>query len=261
MARILLVHWHVAEAETRARHLRAAGHVVVCHTQMADADIRAIRANPPDAVVIDLARVPSHGSAMGVWLRQQKATRHVPLVFVEGDPEKTQRVKAMLPDAVFTPWSRVRSALRGALKSRPQQPVRPGIMAPYAGTPLPRKLGVKAGVKIALLGAPAGFEHTLGPLPEGAALRRDTRLRADVILLFVKSRAALERGFPRAARALAEGGRLWLVWPKQASGIATDVTQNVVRAFGLERGFVDYKISAIDATWSGLCFARRATRA
>ncbi len=257
MARVHLIHWQAAEAQERARLLRAAGHAVVCHTRMDGEGLRALRSDPPEVFIIDLSRAPSQGGAIAIWLRQQKATRHVPLVFIEGEPGKTQRVRAMLPDATFTPWARVRSALRGALKNRPEKPVRPNVMAPYAGTPLPRKLGLKAGVTIALLGAPVGFERTLGALPAGATLRRDGRGRAEIVLLFVTSRAALTRGFPRAARTLADGGRLWLVWPKQASGIATDVTQNVVRAFGLERGFVDYKISAIDPTWSGLCFARR----
>jgi len=78
-----------------------------------------------------------------------------------------------------------------------------------------------------------------------------------VILLFVKSHAELEKRFIPAVRAMAEGGRLWIVWPKKASGVAADLTQNDVRAFGLKAGLVDFKISAIDATWSGLCFTRR----
>jgi hypothetical protein len=130
-------------------------------------------------------------------------------------------------------------------------------MDSYAGTPLPRKLGIRAGATVALLGAPPGFERTLGPLPGGASLRRDARRPAAVVLLFAASSAALARRFPTVARAVADGGRLWIAWPKRASGAATDLTQAGVRAFGLERGFVDYKISAIDATWSGLCFARR----
>ena len=76
-------------------------------------------------------------------------------------------------------------------------------------------------------------------------------------LLFVTSQARLANRFASAARLLSEGGRLWIVWPKKASGVPTDLTENAVRQFGLSAGLVDWKISAIDATWSGLCFARR----
>ncbi|MCP4662787.1 MAG: DUF3052 domain-containing protein [bacterium] len=127
----------------------------------------------------------------------------------------------------------------------------------YSGTPLPKKLGIRAGSVVALLGAPAGFERKLGELPEGVRLKKQARGHADVILLFARSRANLEARFPAAARALAEGGGLWIVWPKKASGVASDLTLPAVRAFGLGSGFVDYKICAVDETFSGLLFARR----
>ncbi len=127
----------------------------------------------------------------------------------------------------------------------------------YSGTPLPKKLGIKAGSAVALLGAPADFESTLGGVPEGVRFKKQARGKADVILLFARSRTELRRRFPSAANAVAETGRLWMCWPKKASGVATDLTQDAVRGQGLDNGFVDYKIAAIDATWSGLCFARR----
>ena len=83
------------------------------------------------------------------------------------------------------------------------------------------------------------------------------RGRPQLILLFTKSRADLARRFPAAARALAEGGGLWIVWPKKASGVVSDLGENAVREFGLAVGFVDYKVCAVDQTWSGLLFARR----
>lgn len=131
------------------------------------------------------------------------------------------------------------------------------VMAGYSGTPLVKKLGVKAGKTVALLGAPDGFDATLGPLPGGVRVKRQARGPADLILLFAASRADMERRFPAAERSLAEGGGMWIAWPKKASGVATDLTGAVVRSFGLGHGMVDYKICAIDATWSGLLFARR----
>jgi hypothetical protein len=130
--------------------------------------------------------------------------------------------------------------------------------AGYSGTPLPKKLGIKPGSVVALLGAPRGFaKTTLGPLPDGAVLRDDARARFDVGLLFVDSRADLARRFPPAQSAMGEPCALWLCWPKQASGVPTDLDGNLVRELGLAAGLVDYKVAALDATWSGLCFARR----
>jgi hypothetical protein len=137
---------------------------------------------------------------------------------------------------------------------------KPATPAPagYSGTPLPRKLGIKPGCVVALLAAPRGFaKATLGPLPEGATLRSDTRVPFRVGVLFARSKAELARRFPAALAAMGEPCALWLAWPKQASGVATDLDGNGVREFGLRSGLVDYKVAALDATWSGLCFARR----
>jgi hypothetical protein len=131
-------------------------------------------------------------------------------------------------------------------------------LAGYSGTPLPRKLGIKIGSAVALLGAPEGFEaRTLGPLPPGVVVRADTRSLFNVGLLFARSKTDLVRRFPGAARAMGDPGALWIAWPKKASGTETDLDGNAVREFGLGAGLVDYKVAAIDATWSGLCFARR----
>ena len=138
------------------------------------------------------------------------------------------------------------------------KPVTPAAPAGYSGTPLPKKLGIKPGSVVALLGAPKGFvKGTLGPLPEGTVLRDDTRAAFDVGLLFVGSKADLGKRFPAARKAMGEPCALWLCWPKKASGVETDLDENVIRDHGLLAGLVDYKVAAIDAVWSGLCFARR----
>jgi CheY-like chemotaxis protein len=260
MSRIVLIHWNAQEADERARRLRRAGHRVVCHTDRDGQSLREIGKKPPNAIVIDLNRLPAQGRAVATWLRQQLATRHVPLVFIEGDPEKTKRVRDLLPDAVYTAWSRIRSAIRKAIQKPPRNPVVPGTMDSYSGTPLLKKLGIYSGLVVALLGAPRGFENTMGALPVGVQIRKRARGRAHVILLFAKSSDILKRRFPDAERTLSEGGKLWLIWPKKTSGVATDLSQSKVRAFGLAAGLVDYKISAIDETWSGLCFTRRRAR-
>jgi CheY-like chemotaxis protein len=257
MSRVIVIHWNPAEVEGQAARLRRAGYTIETLSPRSGADLRAMRATPPDALVIDLSRAPSQGGAVAVMLRQQKATRHVPIVFAGGDALKVARVREGLPDALYTEWKGIRGALRRALKAPPTHPVVPGTMDAYAGMPLVKKLGIRKGSAVLLLGAPAGFERRLGALPENLKLERQARAPAQVILLFAKSSTDLERRFPAAARALAKGGRLWIVWPKKASGASTDLTQRGVRAFGLARGFVDYKICSIDETWSGLLFARR----
>jgi len=257
--RVHLIHWHAAEAKQRAKMLRHAGFQVDVHTDAAP--LRAIRENPPDAFVIDLSRRPSGGRDVAIWLRQRKATRGVPIVFAGGDPEKVAQVRELLPDAGYAEWRRIRGVLRRAIGNPPADPVVAGAMDGYSRTPLPKKLGIRAGSVVALLGAPADFARKLGPVPDDVQFRTQARGGpADVILLFAKSHAGLERRFPAAARALAEGGGLWIVWPKKASGVATDLTQPAVRAFGLGRGFVDYKICSVDETFSGLLFARRRPR-
>ena len=128
--------------------------------------------------------------------------------------------------------------------------------AGYSGTPLPKKLGIKPGSVVALVSAPRGFRRTLGKLPAGARLRARADSRCTLTLWFTRSRPDLGRGI-RKAVALAAQGSVWIIWPKQASGVATDLREQVVREAGLAAGLVDYKVCAVDATWSGLLFARR----
>ncbi len=256
MNRVHLIHWNAAEAEERSDQLRSAGYEVVYET-LDPAGLRAMREDPPSAVVIDLNRLPSQGRDMAVAIRKYRATRHVPLVFVDGDPEKVARIKELLPDAVYTTWSQIGSSLEHAITHPPAEPVVPGsTMAGYAGAPLPKKLGIKANSVVVLVGAPEGFEETLGDLPEGVALLGEASSQPDVILWFTTSRSDLERDIERMGAFAGQGG-LWIAWPKKSSGIASDLSQAVVREAGLAAGLVDFKVCAIDETWSGLRFTRR----
>ena len=131
-------------------------------------------------------------------------------------------------------------------------------MAGYSGTALPKKLGIKEGARLALVGAPDAFlESTLAPLPDQVELRGQARGPLDVIVFFTKSRAELERRFGKLASALDPAGALWIAWPKRASGVPTDLTEDTLREVGLPQGLVDTKVCAIDDTWSGLRFVIR----
>jgi hypothetical protein len=126
-------------------------------------------------------------------------------------------------------------------------------VAGYSGTPLPRKLGIKPGQRVLLLGAPDGFEpDTLGALPDGVTVARSARGTADVIVAFFTSRAELLRRLPVLRARMEQAAGLWIAWPKRASGVATDITEDVVRDLALAGDLVDNKVCAIDETWSGL---------
>ncbi len=260
MSRIRLIHWHEAEARDGITALEQAG-FRVDHGPFTDPSaLTAITDSAPEAIVIDLARRPAQGRDLAIWLRHQRSTRQVPLALVGGEAEKVDKIRQLLPDALYSDWRSLPRDLPGWIADPPRDPVVPGsLFAGYSGTPLPKKLGIKPGYVVALLGAPPELAWTLGPLPDGAQLRPSGRGRRDLTLCFVKSLRELRRRIPRLVE-VSEQGHVWIAWPKKASGLATDVTQTDVRRTGLDAGLVDFKICAIDETWSGLCFALRRSR-
>lgn len=260
MKRVRLIHWRPAEAADKVARLTAARYAVDLELPAGPAFMRELRQDPPDVIVIDLDRLPAQGRDLGLAVRHYRTTRHLPLVFAGGDRQKVAGIEKMLPDAVYTSWERIRSAVRHALAHPPRQPVKPlSLLAGYAGTPLPRKLGIKQDMVVALIGAPEDFATLLCDLPSGVVLRQQARGRCDLIIWFVDSRRALHRRLARLA-ARTDYRSLWIAWPKQASGVTTDLTQQVVREAGLAAGLVDYKICSIDSTWSGLLFTHRKQR-
>ncbi len=133
-------------------------------------------------------------------------------------------------------------------------------MAGYSGTPLPKKLGIKEGHRVAVLGGPDHVEDLLAPLPDGVTVRRAARGTNDVVVSFHTRRTHFERRLDTAVRAMDVDGGLWIAWPKKASGVSTDMTEDVVREVALPLGLVDNKVCAIDDTWSGLRIVWRKER-
>ena len=245
--RLVVVHFNPPNLDKRLARL--AEHDVEPLTPKGPADLKPLRQRPPDAFVVDLDRRPSEGRSIAVQLRRYASTRAVPLVFAGGEEDQVARVRNLLPDATYVSWQGVLGRLKRARP--PEKPVVPSTMDAYSQTELEPKLGVRDGTTTLLLGAPSGF---------GKALRRAELVEAgpaQLVLLFSPSAADLERDFEGAKAALAPGGTLWICWPKKASGVAADLGQVEVRRYAMDRGLVDFKVAAIDQTWSGLRFARK----
>lgn len=252
MASVLVIHRDVSEAAGRAARLRDQGFDAEAYTSLGSKGFRGIRAHPPDVALIDLTRLPSYGKAMGALMRESPSLRSIPLVFIEGDPEKTAGVREILPGAVIAPWPRIAAAIRRAIAQAPKSPPPPRP----SRTSLSTKLGIRQGSLVALVRGPEGFEAVLGPLPEGAGIQKQTG-EADVVLMFFKSAAALGRELPAMPGLMRKGRRLWVLWPKQTSAQAGDLTMVRIREMASPFGLVDYKVCAVDSTWSGMVLGLR----
>jgi hypothetical protein len=124
--------------------------------------------------------------------------------------------------------------------------------AGYSGTPLVRKLGFKPGMRVHYADAPQHFAALVGELPDGVTVFKRAAADLDLAMLFVTQRTDLARGLATLQPKLDPAGMIWVAWPKRASKVPTDVTEDVVRDVALPRGLVDVKVCAIDEVWSGL---------
>lgn len=260
MKKIQLIHWHAEEADERAIRLREAGYTVDTTLPNGPPFLRKLSEDPPAAVVIDLARLPSHGREIAMSIRMRKSTRLIPLVFVGGEIDKVERIRGLLPDATYTDWTSLFTELEklfNSFDSEPNSPVVPqSIFDAYTGTPLPKKLGIKAGGKIGLAGEPPDFVDSLGELPIGINFVHDGFSECELVIWFVHSQTELQNGIRKMAEQLKRSS-LWIAWQKKESNHSSDLSQQVVRDIGLENDLVDYKICSIDVTWSALLFTRR----
>ena len=257
MARLRLIHWHRSEAAAHARTLRALGHSVAHDPITGPETFKRVRQNPPDLFVICLDRLPSHGREVAGAIREFKTTRQVPILFVGGAPDKVAKLRQTLPDARHTSWRDIEAGITRAMANPPSlSAMQDSRFGGYSKTPLPKKLGIKEGSTVALANPPDDFASTLSDLPAGAKLHANPRARRDLTVWFVRSLKELRSAIPGMVQA-SKQGPVWIAWPKKTSALAGDVSEKEVRALGLKAGLVDYKICAIDKTWSGLCFALR----
>jgi hypothetical protein len=246
LTRVLVIHRDTAEAATWASRLCTLGFEAAPYLSLGAKGFRGIRQSPPHAILIDLTRLPSYGKAMGILLRQQKTLASIPLVFLEGDPDKTAQVRAVLPDAVFTGWTKVEVAIPKAILQSPREPAPPRD----PGTSVPAKLGIGEASRVALVHAPAGFA-----LPDVPTQKQVGD--ADVVMLFFRTSAALGRELPDLPGMMRKGRRVWVLWPKQASAAPGDLTMVRIREMASGVGLVDFKVCAVDETWSAMALGKR----
>jgi CheY-like chemotaxis protein len=254
MLRIRLIHWNAAEAGRYLALLTEAGHRVEYSPEFSPRLLREWRLSPPDAFIIDLSRLPSHGREIAVALRQSKATRTIPIVFCEGEEEKVAKTRTLLPDAIFCKFARLKSALRVARRPAPKAAAVPvAMMDRYAGRSTAQKLGIRSGQTVALINAPRDMPAALGELPESVAFSEEA---GDVTLCFASHPAELQEQIS-SLRGVAAQTKLWICWKKGKSSEG-GVSEALVRNTGIALGLVDYKICSVSEVWSGLLFASKA---
>jgi CheY-like chemotaxis protein len=255
--KIRLIHWKPEEANQGIRLLTDAGLEVISGPVGVAGLFKQFEIDKPDGVLIDLSRAPSQGRDLAVALRVRKGTRHIPIIFVGGKAEKVENIRALLPDAGFTDWPSAANSIKAAIRAGAEDPIVPeSVFAAYAGKPLAQKLGIKADSVVGLVGAPPGFEDTLGKLPRGTALVVGSDPNADLWIWFVPNEDELRKDLPTIVEA-SKHAPTWIAWPKKGSAIESDLTQQAVRQMGMAEGMVDYKVCSIDKTWSALLFKWR----
>jgi hypothetical protein len=251
MPRVRIVHWKAPEAGPLIEACRACGFEVEYDDVRGGELTAMVREKPPEVLVIDLTCLPSHGREVAIYLRRTKYARHIPLVFVDGAPEKVEKTREQLPDATFTTRGKLRSGIKSALAKRIADPVLPAaMMERYSSRTVAQKLGIGEGATVAVIDAPRDYAAALGALPEGAELVENPDAIQDVTLWFVRDPREYQAGLGRM-QAIAHRTKLWVVWRKGS------LTDRVVRQEAIEVGLVDYKICAVNAQWSAMAFARR----
>ena len=184
--------------------------------------------------------MPSHGREVAHGVRSSKATRHVPIVFVGGEAEKVERTRQLLPDAVYTTWGRIKTALPKAIARPPKAPVIPDHNAAW-GKPTVGKAGRQAWIQDRAARLAEGLRRCAPAVAgEGHASRRKPDPQVDLFLCFARSSRELHAHL--LALKAADRQTAWLIWPKKASGVKSDLDGNIVRTTGLAAGWVDFKV-------------------
>ena len=207
----------------------------------------------PDALVISLDRLPSHGRDIGYAFHKQKATRQVPLVYVGGDEDKIAKIRDLLPEASFTGWDRILATIHEAISNPAVTPPKP-VRVVISEAPLHQKIGLKADMHIALMNAPAPLEKLVPGLPQG--IRIYEQPAADEVamtLWFVRSTDEFECDLPAIAAALGKKPRLWSFYQK---GSKKGFSWNGLLESAAIHRLSQFKIMRLNDVWTGVAFGR-----
>ena len=248
MPKIVLLHWKQEEIGDLAAHLQ--GFSVALYVPTQGEGMTGLKAfGVPDAFVISLERMPSHGRDIGWHLLKQKATRQVPIVYVGGDPAKVAKIRELLPQAVYTTWAEAAEAVRDAL-ANPSVVVNAPVV--LSAAPLHSKIGLKEGMHIALIGAPAPLETLVSVMPGGIVIHEmPSPSEVAMTLWFVRSETEFFDELPSIAPLLGNKPRLWVFY-RRGKGVTWT---GILEAAG-EQGLAQFKIMRLNEVWSGVAFGR-----
>lgn len=246
-----------SEAEEVLDVLRDAGYTVEYKPEFRSEMLREWRKSPPDAFVIDLSRLPSHGKEIAIALRRSPTTRRIPIIFCQGELRKVAALRELLPDASYCQIPELVQTVTSALTRPVAECVIPAAMMDrYQGRSTAEKLGLRQGSTLALIDPPPHVAKILGELPAQVEwLEGD----ADVTLCFLHNPDSLRRTFSEM-KGLSGRTKLWMLWCKKTSPGHSGVTEPAVRDAGVSLGLVDYKICSVNQDWSGMLFAAAGNR-
>jgi CheY-like chemotaxis protein len=231
--------------------LRRAGFDASAEFHVASGLTTRLKASPPDAFLVDLSRMPSHGRAVALYILRSRPLRHIPVVFLEGDPAKVEKLRALAPEAAYANWAAVKKAVNDAVRN--PRPARLGppeaYMMQWAKTPLAKKLGLEPGACALLVNPPEGFEEWV-KAPDGVEFVDRWAPGVNLIFLFVTGVDQLDLTIVKLLPKIDRRVHLWICWPK-LSGRApsTGLTQSAVLETARFHGFKTSKIASVDSTW------------
>jgi hypothetical protein len=256
MPTVRLFHWRASEAKPLIEELRDGGYTVIYPGEKANGNYRSMTPET-HAAIIDLSRMPSHGRYVGAELRGRKSSRHIPIVFLEGDSEKVEQIRKLFPDAVYTSRKKLLPALKKVQPiADPAAP--PRMMQSYGDRSTAQKLGIRENSRVAVVDPPPGYLKVIGPLPANASLEEETDEALPLTLWFVRDADLYLSRLP-AMRHRAASSRLWIIYPKLQAKRRSDagLNQTLIRQSALDVGLVDYKICSLNDTWTGMLFTRK----
>lgn len=255
--RICLIDWNEKERLERISQLAPDGIEVLENITAGPKFTKDLEAAKPEAVVIDLSRLPSQGRDLGVMIRARAGTRQIPIVFVEGSEEKVAAIRGLLPDAEYTTWTALLPVLTRVVDAKekvfmPQS----SVFAAYSQKPLATKLGIKPGYRVCLIGETDDLLGNSETLPERVTITTEVDSEADLYLWCLRSQSDLSNKLT-LIKTMVKHAPTWVGWPKKAADIKSDLNQSIVREQCMAVGMVDYKICSINERWSALLFTWR----